>query len=131
MCIEFSVGRNGANRVDDVKTVQILLNMNLYRLMPFRAVPETGSIDAITLDAIDAFFKKVMSENDVFRGVPFRVPSRTEATSNQTAMRYPSSAMRGGWSHGSRPPTDLYSRGDDQSKDLLPAAMQLHDQLRH
>jgi hypothetical protein len=28
MCVEFSVGRNGANRVDDVKTVQILLNTN-------------------------------------------------------------------------------------------------------
>jgi hypothetical protein len=78
MCIDFSVGRNAANRADDVKTVQILLNMNLYRLVPFRPVPETGSLDATTLAAIDAFFKKVMSENDAFRGAPFRVPSRTD-----------------------------------------------------
>lgn len=93
MCIEFSVGRNGANEVDDVKAVQILLNMNLYRLTPFRAVPETGSMDATTLGAIDAFFKDRCRTIMPFAACRFAYSAGPMATSNRTAMHCPISAM--------------------------------------
>jgi hypothetical protein len=77
MCIESSVGRLGINKVDDVKTVQILLNMNLRRLGPMRPVPETGALDATTLQAIDTF---------IARGLPSPLASAIEPSARRPLL---------------------------------------------
>ena len=55
MCIAKSVGRGGTNRSDDVKSIQILLNLNIYQLSPFSPVTENGKCDEATIAAIERF----------------------------------------------------------------------------
>src|SRR5262249_32210674 len=56
MCIESSVGRDGANKAPDVKTVQVLLNLN--GAAPALAVD--GAIGDNTIRAIEAFERQPM-----------------------------------------------------------------------
>jgi putative chitinase len=60
MCISESVGRNGGNVRDDVKTVQILLNLNVDQLAPWEPVAEDGAIGDQTIGAIEEFQRRVM-----------------------------------------------------------------------
>src|SRR4051794_25714008 len=55
-----SVGKGGTNRPDDVKTVQLLLNANIARLIPFLPTPITGICDALTIALIEEFQGRVM-----------------------------------------------------------------------
>lgn len=59
MCITRSVGRGGANTNDDVKTIQILLNLNIYQLSPLSPIAENGLCDASTIAAIEWFQRQV------------------------------------------------------------------------
>ncbi len=59
MCITRSVGRGGVNNSDDVKTVQILLNLNIYQLTPLIPLAESGRCDTSTIAAIELFQRKV------------------------------------------------------------------------
>ncbi|HEX9024204.1 MAG TPA: glycoside hydrolase family 19 protein [Geobacteraceae bacterium] len=61
MCISKSVGRKGVNNRDDVKTVQILINMNIDKLTPLNFLAEDGRIGNITINAIEEFQRRVMS----------------------------------------------------------------------
>ncbi len=54
MCIARSVGRGGSNSQDDVKTVQILLNLSANA-----ALAEDGTIGPKTIAAIEAFQSKI------------------------------------------------------------------------
>jgi hypothetical protein len=54
-----SVGKGGANRLDDVKTVQVLLNANLGRLMPLQRLPEDGRSTPALIGAIEEFQRRV------------------------------------------------------------------------
>lgn len=60
MCISKSVGRNGVNNKDDVKTVQILLNLNIDKLIPLRSLAEDGLIGSQTIGAIEEFQRRVV-----------------------------------------------------------------------
>src|SRR4028119_1708541 len=60
MCITQSVGKGGANRRSDVKTVQILLNSNIDKLTPLKLLLETGTADTLTIKAIETFQKRVL-----------------------------------------------------------------------
>lgn len=60
MCISGAVGRNAPNGRDDVKTVQILLNLNLERLVPLAPLDEDGRIGDLTVAAIREFQRRVM-----------------------------------------------------------------------
>ncbi len=60
MCIERSVGRGGVNRSGDVKTVQVLLNLNRERFTVGDPVAVDGAIGDQTLSAIEAFQRKAM-----------------------------------------------------------------------
>jgi putative chitinase len=60
MCISKSVGRNGRNVRDDVKTVQILLNLNIDKLAPLDPVAADGAIGNQTTGAIEEFQRRVM-----------------------------------------------------------------------
>ncbi len=55
MCISASVGRDGKNGRSDVKTVQILLNMNIGKLAPLQELEEDGTCGKNSLSAIEAF----------------------------------------------------------------------------
>ncbi len=59
MCISASVGKNGKNSKSDVKTVQILVNMNIGKLAPLAELEEDGVCGTATLDAIEAFQRQV------------------------------------------------------------------------
>ena len=59
MCIASSVRRNGKNLRDDVKTVQILLNMNLDRLVPLSPLTDDGGIGPLSVAAIEEFQRRV------------------------------------------------------------------------
>ena len=60
MCISHTVGRNGAADRDDVKTVQILLNLNIGKLPGISPLSEDGVAGASTIAAIEAFQKCVV-----------------------------------------------------------------------
>lgn len=60
MCIARSVGRGGVNRRDDGKTVQILLNLNLGKLIPLAELDEDGAIGDKTVFAIEEFQRRVV-----------------------------------------------------------------------
>jgi putative chitinase len=60
MCISNSVGRKGANNRADVKTIQILLNLNLDRLTPLAPLAEDGSIGTKTIAAIEEFQTRIV-----------------------------------------------------------------------
>ncbi len=51
MCIAASVGRGSANRAGDVKTVQVLLNLNLAKLALSAPLTVDGRIGTTTRDA--------------------------------------------------------------------------------
>ncbi len=59
MCIAQPVGKNSKNH-DDVKTVQVLLNLNLYRLLPLNLLVEDGTIGPATIAAITEFQRRVV-----------------------------------------------------------------------
>ena len=60
MCISASVGRNGSNSHGDVKTVQIVINMNIDKLTPMSLLEEDGVIGDKTVEAIETFQQTVM-----------------------------------------------------------------------
>jgi putative chitinase len=60
MCISSSVGRNSANKRADVKTIQILLNLNLDQLTPLAPLAEDGAIGPNTIAAIEEFQTRVV-----------------------------------------------------------------------
>ena len=60
MCISRAVGRNGVNSKDDVRTVQILLNLNIDKIIPFRSLAEDGLIGSHTISAIEEFQRRVV-----------------------------------------------------------------------
>lgn len=55
MCITASVGIKGKNSKPDVKTVQILINMNIGKLAPLQELVEDGIFGDATTNAIAAF----------------------------------------------------------------------------
>ncbi len=59
MCISASVGKDCKNGKVDVKTVQILLNMNIGKLSPIAELDEDGTFGNATLTAIAAFQRTV------------------------------------------------------------------------
>jgi putative chitinase len=61
MCIAKSVGRLGINDRDDVKTVQVLINLNLGHLIPLSPLPEDGLNVLITVQAIEQFQIRFMN----------------------------------------------------------------------
>ncbi len=60
MCISESVGQGGANSVTDVKTVQVLLNLNRPRLPGRAPLAIDGLMGSNTAGAIAAFQAQVM-----------------------------------------------------------------------
>lgn len=60
MCITASVGHDCKNGRKDVKTVQILLNMNIAKLAPLAELSEDGAIGKATQTAIEAFQSSVV-----------------------------------------------------------------------
>lgn len=66
MCITAPVGLNGKNSRPDVKTVQILINMNIGRLAPMPELDEDGIFGNATTNAIETFQRTVaaMSQPD-------------------------------------------------------------------
>ncbi len=60
MCISMSVGRNGANRWEDVRTVQVLLNLSMPTLVPPGPLAESGMIGSRTIAAIEAFQRGIV-----------------------------------------------------------------------
>lgn len=60
MCITASVGRDCKNGKSDVKTVQILLNMNIGKLPDLKELDEDGSYGKATQTAIEVFQKNVV-----------------------------------------------------------------------
>ena len=59
MCIGQSVGRGGINRAEDVKSVQILLNLNIYQLSPLSPLIENRVCGVATIAAIELFQRSV------------------------------------------------------------------------
>ncbi len=59
MCITAPVGPNGKNTKPDVKTVQILINMNIGRLAPLPELDEDGIFGNATAKAIETFQRTV------------------------------------------------------------------------
>jgi putative chitinase len=59
MCITTSVGRDCKNGKTDVKTVQILINMNIGKLAPLPELDEDGIFGDSTLTAIESFQRTV------------------------------------------------------------------------
>lgn len=55
MCITASVGRLGINSPEDVKTVQVLLNLNLSQLTPLAVIAESGRTNIATFEGIEYF----------------------------------------------------------------------------
>ncbi len=62
MCIAGSVGRGGKNDRDDVRTVQLLLQMNAPQAAP--AVPPDGKCGADTMTAIELYQHGVLGGCD-------------------------------------------------------------------
>jgi putative chitinase len=60
MCISYSVGLHGTNNSTDVKLVQILLNENLGRLIPYAPLATDGGIGPSTLQLISEFQRRVL-----------------------------------------------------------------------
>jgi putative chitinase len=60
MCITSTVGRKAMNQRYDVKTVQILLNLNMGRLMPLRPLVEDGQAGPLTVGAIEEFQRRTV-----------------------------------------------------------------------
>ena len=60
MCIVGSVGANGRNNRNDVKTIQILLNMHGDALSLTTPLAEDGAISSGLLEAIETFQRKVV-----------------------------------------------------------------------
>lgn len=58
--IRNSVGKNGANRPDDVAVVQNLLNGHLDRLAPLRRLVPDGRCGSLTITAITEFQRRVV-----------------------------------------------------------------------
>jgi putative chitinase len=65
MCISGSVGRGGANQKDDIRTIQILINLNLDRLTGIVRLAEDGGIGdpnkSKTVAAIEAFQRRIVN----------------------------------------------------------------------
>ncbi len=59
MCITRSVGRGGVNIKDDVKTIQVLLNLNIYQLSPPNPIVENGICGTTTIATIELFQRQV------------------------------------------------------------------------
>jgi len=55
-----TVGRGGANRPNDVKTIQTLLNQNIAKLVPFLPVTVSGTCDPQTILMIEEFQRRVL-----------------------------------------------------------------------
>ena len=55
MCITRSVGRGGVNGFHDAKTIQILVNLNIYQLSSLAPRAESGVCGASTIVAIEVF----------------------------------------------------------------------------
>ena len=60
MCILGSVGRGASNNVADVKTVQVLLNLNLPKLPGLAPLAVDGLMGATTAEAIAVFQARLM-----------------------------------------------------------------------
>ena len=60
MCISSSVGLDCSNGKTDVKTVQILLNMNIDQLAPLQELEEDGIFGDASQTAIEAFQRSVV-----------------------------------------------------------------------
>src|SRR2546428_5715085 len=60
VCIAHSAGRNGHNSVDDVKTVQILLNLNLDKMPKGHPLSEDGTAGPSTIAAIEEFQRRIL-----------------------------------------------------------------------
>jgi len=67
VCISKSVGLKGKaiNILSDVKTIQILLNLNLYRLTPFTYLVEDGRIGEKTIALIKEFQRRVVTTYEI------------------------------------------------------------------
>jgi putative chitinase len=63
MCISASVGRDCKNESHDVKTIQILLNMNLGKLPQIAVLAEDGAYGKSTQGAIEAFQRSVVGNS--------------------------------------------------------------------
>jgi len=63
MCLSNSVGLKAVNNSLDVKTVQILLNMNIRQITPLKPLTENGICDKLTINAITEYQKKVLCYN--------------------------------------------------------------------
>jgi putative chitinase len=61
MCITASVGKGGVNSYEDVKTVQILMNMNMDRLVPFADLELDGGAGRTTIAAIQEFQRRELA----------------------------------------------------------------------
>lgn len=61
--INQSVGRNGVNNSADVRKVQSLLNENQYLLIPSLPLNESGTVDDLTINAIETFQRRVVLLN--------------------------------------------------------------------
>jgi putative chitinase len=59
VCISHAVGQNGIADRDDVKTVQILINLNLDKLPGTAPLSEDGVAGASTIAAIEEFQRRV------------------------------------------------------------------------
>jgi len=55
-----SVGRNGVNRWEDVRTVQILINLNMEKLASPGPLAENGLIGSRTIGAVEGFQRRVV-----------------------------------------------------------------------
>jgi putative chitinase len=60
MCITNSVGRNCANKRDDVKTIQLMINLNLGKLTPLNPLVEDGVFGNKTSSAIQEFQRRIV-----------------------------------------------------------------------
>ena len=61
MCILHSVGVRGTNNPTDVRLVQVLLNENLGRLIPYAPLTIDGQIGTHTTDMIKEFQRRVLN----------------------------------------------------------------------
>lgn len=60
--ITASVGKGGANRSEDVKIIQTLLNQNIIKLIPYLPVPISGNCDGQTISMIEEFQRRVLNQ---------------------------------------------------------------------
>jgi len=58
--ISGSVGKGGANRPNDVRTIQTLLNRNIAKLIPLLPVTVSGACDPQTILMIEEFQRRVL-----------------------------------------------------------------------